>query len=179
MSELRVPIRKPKPDIERFLDIMKGRTVPDRTPLVEYLIDNAVMKPILEGLLGRKWVDASDKTEYMGGQMDFSKGNAALVNAWLDNQIAFWLHLGYDFIRAEVSLPLPAVSLVIKDTAQGHENLNRAWQGLRQGPITTWEDFERYPLARGQGGKLLHTSLYLRPSPGRVRIHHLSRRRSL
>ena len=145
MSRLNVPIKNPKPDIERFLKIMKGTIVPDRPPLVEYLVDNAVMRPVVEDLLGRTWVDTTDKTEYMGGQMDFSKENLAAVDAWLDNQIAFWYHMGYDFIRAEVSLPLPAVSLITKDTAVGHESLNRAWQGLHDGPIKTWKDFEKYP----------------------------------
>ena len=53
--------------------------------------------------------------------------------------------MGYDFIRAEVSLPLPAVSLVTHDTAAGNEAANRAWQGLHGGPIASWEDLERYP----------------------------------
>jgi len=145
MAKFRVPIEKPKPDIQRFLDIMSGRTVPERPATVEYLVDNAVMRPILEDMLGRPWVDTSDKTEYMGGQMDLSKENIGVINAWLDNQIAFWHRMGYDFIRAEVSLPLPAFSLVAKDTAKGNEDLNRAWQGLHDGPIKTWEDFEKYP----------------------------------
>ena len=145
MSTYRVPITKPKPDIERFMKAMKGETVPDRPPMVEYLIDNALMKPILEQLLGRKWVDTSDKTEYMGGQMDLSRENRESIDAWLDNQIAFWHRLGYDFVRVEVSLPLPAVSLLASDTARGNEARNRAWQGLHAGPITNREDLERYP----------------------------------
>jgi uroporphyrinogen decarboxylase len=145
MQKYRVPIEKPQPDIGRFLDAMSGKRVPDKAPMVEYLIDNALMQPILEGMMGRKWVDTSDKTEYMGGQMDLTKENMEQVNAWLDNQIAFWYHMGYDFIRCEVSLPLPAVALVTKDTAVGYEDHNRAWQGLHEGPIKTWDDFEQYP----------------------------------
>jgi uroporphyrinogen decarboxylase len=145
VSRYNVPVEKPRPDIQRFLAAMSGQRVPDKVPLVEYLVDNSVMKPILEQLMGRQWVDTSDKTEYMGGQMDLSRENLATVDAWLDNQIAFWHHMGYDFIRAEVSLPLPAVSLVTADTAQGNEQANRAWQGLDTGPIQSWEDFEKYP----------------------------------
>lgn len=145
MPEYIVPFKTPKPDINRFLDAISGRKVPDKVPPCEYLIDNAVMKPILENLIGRKWVDTSDKTEYMGGQMDFSKENMEIVDAWLDNQIAFWYHMGYDFTRVEASLPLPAVSLLTKDTALGNEDHNRAWQGMEGGPIQTWEDFEKYP----------------------------------
>ena len=145
MHQLRVPIEKPKPDIGRFLAAMSGRIVPDRPPMVEYLIDDAVMRPILEGMLGRRWAETADKTEYMGGQMDMTKENTEIINAWLDNQIAFWYHMGYDFIRAEVSLPLPAVALLISDTMKGNEDHKRAWQGLHDGPIRTWEDFEKYP----------------------------------
>jgi uroporphyrinogen decarboxylase len=145
MSKFIVPIEKPRPDINNFLDAMSGKKVPDKAPMCEYLIDNAIMKPILEDLIGRNWIDTSDKTEYMGGQMDFSKENIKIVNAWLDNQIAFWYHMGYDFVRVEVSLPLPAVSHVIKDTAKGNEDHNRAWQGLSEGPIENWDDFEKYP----------------------------------
>ncbi len=145
MNRLRVPVANPRPDIDRFLRAMSGAEAPDRPPMVEYLVDNAVMRPVLQDLLGRAWVDTSDKTEYMGGPMDFSKENLRRVDAWLDNQIAFWLRMGYDFIRCEVSLPLPAVSLVTGDTAPGNESANRAWQGLHEGVIRTWEDFERYP----------------------------------
>jgi len=145
MESYRVPLDTPRPDIDRFLDAMSGKRVPEKAPMVEYLIDNALMKPILEDMMDREWVETADKTEYVGGQMDFSKEGLETVNAWLDNQIAFWYHMGYDFVRVEVSLPLPAVSLITADTAEGYENHNRAWQGLHDGPIQTREDFEKYP----------------------------------
>lgn len=145
MSKFGVPLAKPKPDIERFVKAMKGEIAPERPPMCEYLIDDALMRPILEDMLGRKWIDKSDKTEYMGGQMEFCQENLNIVNAWLDNQIAFWYHMGYDYVRVEVSLPLPAVSLVTNDTAQGNTEHNRAWQGLNEGPIQSWDDFHKYP----------------------------------
>jgi uroporphyrinogen decarboxylase len=145
MSSYRVPIDKPKPDITAFLDAVSGKKTPSKAPMVEYLVDNAVMKPILKDMMGRDWVDTSDKTEYMGGQMDFSKENLLTVNAWLDNQIAFWYHMGYDFARVEVSLPLPAISHLTEDTAKGWDDHVRAWQGLEPGIIQTEEDFEKYP----------------------------------
>jgi len=81
----------------------------------------------------------------MGGQMEFTKEDMSVMNKWLDNQIAFWYHMGYDYVRVEVSTPLPAVSLVTKDTAVGNREHNRAWQGLDKGPVQTWDDFENYP----------------------------------
>ncbi len=140
-----VPLKNPQPNIQRFLDAILGRKVPEKVPMVEYLIDNVVMQPILEETLGRTWVQPSDKDEYMGGQMELSKEGRASTQAFLDNVIAFWYHMGYDFVRVEVSLPLPAVSHVTHDTAEGHQDLNRAWQGMTQGTINTWEDFEKYP----------------------------------
>ncbi|MEN8230314.1 MAG: uroporphyrinogen decarboxylase family protein [Bacteroidota bacterium] len=145
MARFNVPIQNPKPDIHRFLDTMTGKHIPEKPPLEEYLIDNAVMKPILTEMLGREWVDTSDKDEYMGGQMDFNKEQQKEIDAWLDNQIAFWYHMGYDFVRVEVSLPLPAVSHVTGDTAEGNQEYNRAWQGMEAGVIQSWEDFEKYP----------------------------------
>ncbi|MEI7615926.1 MAG: uroporphyrinogen decarboxylase family protein, partial [Actinomycetota bacterium] len=138
-------IKNPKPDIGRFLGIMKGNIIPDKPPIVEYLIDNAVMKPILEEMLGLKWVDTSDKTEYMGGQMDFSREKRGQINAMLDNLISFWYHMGYDFIRIEASLYLPAISMAIEDTAKVINKQSRAWQDEHIGVIKSWEDFENYP----------------------------------
>jgi len=123
---------------------MLGRKVPAKPPLAEYLVDNVIMKPVLE-MMGRKWVDTGEKGEYMGGQMDLSRQDREVINAFLDNVIAFWQAMGYDYVRVEVSLPLPAVSHVIRDTAQVEEQHDRAWQSMTEGVITTWEQFEKYP----------------------------------
>ncbi len=143
-SRLQVPLVKPRPDISSFLDTMLGRKAPANPPLAEYLVDNVVMKPILD-MMGRKWVDTGEKDEYMGGQMDLTREAQETVNAFLDNVIAFWLAMGYDYVRVEISLPLPAVSYVAQDTAQVEEVHNRAWQSMTEGVITTWEQFEKYP----------------------------------
>jgi len=45
----------------------------------------------------------------------------------------------------EVSPPLPATALVVGNTAAGNQDHNRAWQGLHDGSIKSWEDFEIYP----------------------------------
>ncbi|MDR1795864.1 MAG: hypothetical protein LBR44_00215 [Clostridiales Family XIII bacterium] len=145
MEQFRPLFETPSPDIQNFVRGIKGEITPKQPLMCEYLVDDCLMKPILEGFLGREWVEKSDKTEYMGGQMSFSKEDIDVMNRWLDNQIAFWHGMGYDFVRVEVSTPLPAVSLVTRDTAAGNTDHNRAWQGLDEGPIGSWEDFERYP----------------------------------
>jgi len=145
MRNFKVPLKNPKPDINNFLRGIKGEITPAKPLMCEYLIDDALMRPILVNYLGRTWIEKSEKTEYMGGQMEFTKEDIAIMNKWLDNQIAFWYHMGYDYVRVEVSTPLPAVSLITKDTATGNEDHNRAWQGMDKGPVQTWEDFEKYP----------------------------------
>jgi hypothetical protein len=53
-----LPLKKPKPNAAEFVDILMGRSTSKRVPLVEYLVDDTLMKPILGDMLGRKWVVA-------------------------------------------------------------------------------------------------------------------------
>jgi uroporphyrinogen decarboxylase len=98
-------------------------------PLVEYLVDEVVMKPIVTGLLGRPWVDEGPDRESQRG--------------FLDNFIHFWHHLGYDCVRFERGLPFPIKQVVAADTAPGSTK-QRAWAEEHAGNISTWEDFDRY-----------------------------------
>ena len=140
---VRLPAIKHRTDITTFIDSLLGRKIPERPPLCEYLIDNVIMKPVLE-MLGRPWVDTGEKEEYMGGQMDLTREGREVINGFLSNVIAFWEAMGYDYVRVEISLPLPAVSHVAEDTAEGEKH-NRAWQAMTEGIITNWEQFEKYP----------------------------------
>ena len=125
-----ISVSHPHPNAGQFIDILMGRSPQSRVPLVEYLVDEVVMRPITTGLLGRPWVAyGSDR---------------ASQTAYLDNFINFWYRLGYDFVRFEVGLDLPDHKLVTGDTAPGSTK-QRAWADEHQGVIATWEDFERYP----------------------------------
>lgn len=61
--------------------------------MVEYLVDDTVMKPILTELLGRTWVDEGEDRESQ--------------KAYLDNLIEFWCRMGYDFVKFERRLDFP------------------------------------------------------------------------
>jgi uroporphyrinogen decarboxylase len=125
-----IPIHNPHPDSTEFMDILMGRSNNQRVPLVEYLVDEVVMRPVMTGLLDRSWVDyGSDR---------------ASQKVYLDNFIDFWYRLGYDFVRFEQGLDLPTRKLPIADTAAGSSK-TREWADEHQGMITSWEDFERYP----------------------------------
>jgi uroporphyrinogen decarboxylase len=137
MRELAIPLDHPSPDGGEFIDILSGRSPSHRVPLVEYLVDDAVMKPVLEEMLGRRWVNPGSDRESQ--------------RASLDNRIEFWYRMGYDFIRHEESLPLPEKKLMGHDPAMPvaqkapPDAPARLWADEHQGAIMSWEDFEKYP----------------------------------
>jgi uroporphyrinogen decarboxylase len=128
-----LPLANPQPDGARFIDWMMGRTHAGKTPLVEYLVDEHLMRPVVTEMLGREWVAyGSDR---------------ASQAAYLDNFIQFWYHMGYDFVRFERGLGFNKHTLTTLDTAPGSDRL-RGWADEHAGAIGTWEDFEHYPWPR-------------------------------
>lgn len=131
MPDFRVPLSHPTPDCERFVRVLMGHEQVDRPPLVEYLVDAAVMRPIVVEMMGREWVDPQP-------------GDRASQAAYWDNFIAFWHHMGYDFVRLEIALGFPSHYLVAQDPAPGVQQ-QRSWSDQHHGMIASWEDYERYP----------------------------------
>ena len=98
-----LPLSNPQPDAGAFIDILMGRRDRTRPPLVEYLVDDVLRKPITTDLLDRPWIpNSTDREQQIG---------------YLDNFIAFWHRLGYDFVRFEEGLPFSKRNLVIADAA--------------------------------------------------------------
>ncbi|MEW6718802.1 MAG: uroporphyrinogen decarboxylase family protein [Chloroflexota bacterium] len=125
-----LPLKNPQPDAKKFIDILMGRAKSTRSPLVEFIVDDVVMRPIVTDLLGRRWIaEASD---------------CETQKAYLDNFIESWYRLGYDFVRFERGLPFPMKQTILPDPVPGSDKL-RAWADQHEGSIRTWEDFERYP----------------------------------
>jgi uroporphyrinogen decarboxylase len=125
-----IPVKNPQPNGKRFIDYLMGRSHTGKPPLVEYIIDDVLLRPIVTDLLGRTWVaEAPDRSSQ---------------TAWLDNFIQFWYHLGYDFVRFERALNFPMYHSVAADPAPGAHK-DRAWADQHQGIIRSWDDFERYP----------------------------------
>jgi len=124
-----IPLSAPKPDARRFIDVLMGREGEGRVPLVEYLVDDLVRRPIVTDLLGRTWVEPEDR---------------ASQHIYLDNFIAFWCRMGYDFVRFEQGLGFDIRRTLAPDTAVGSER-QRAWLDEHHGAIQSWAEFESYP----------------------------------
>ena len=124
-----LPLANPRPNAAEFIDILMGRSSSRRVPLIEYLVDDTLMRPITTGLLGRQWVaETADRDTH---------------KAFLDNFIQFWRRMGYDFVRFERGLPLEERQILTADTAPGSTR-QRAWVDQHQGTIMSWDDFERF-----------------------------------
>jgi uroporphyrinogen decarboxylase len=124
-----LPVAQPRPNSQRFIDALMGR-VWGAPPLVEYLVDEVVLRPIVTQLLGWSWIKPS--------------GDREAQQAYLDRFIDFWYRLGYDFVRFEQGLGFDVNRVVAPDTAAGSDK-QRAWADEHRGSIQSWDDFERYP----------------------------------
>jgi len=122
------PIRNPKPNGAEFIDIIMGRSGSTRVPLVEYIVDETVMRPVVTDVLGRSWVAGEER---------------ANREKFLDNFIAFWYGMGYDCVRIEIGYPFVENRTSIADAAPG-ANKDRAWSNEHEGVIQNWDDFEKY-----------------------------------
>ena len=126
-----LPLIKPKPDGQGFIATLMGRARDGRVPLVEYLVDDVLMRPILTKMLGRPWL-----TE--------ASGERAAQRVFLDNFIEFWYHMGYDFVRFERNMGFATAHVEAPDPAPGSTK-QRSWSDQHHGLIRSWDDFERYP----------------------------------
>jgi uroporphyrinogen decarboxylase len=127
-----LPLAHPHPDAARFVRVLMGQEVSARPPLVEYLIDDMVRRPIVTELLGRQWVDPAD---------------CERRTAYWDNFTALWYRLGYDYVRYEAALPLPNSEVLAHDTAPGASG-ERHWRDMHHGTLSSWADFEAFPWPR-------------------------------
>ena len=82
----RVPLENPQPNINNFIKIIKGKSIPSRGVVMEYLIDEEVRREISRELLGLDWVEPLEDS-----------------NKYLKNYIQFWYRMGYDYVRFETN----------------------------------------------------------------------------
>jgi uroporphyrinogen decarboxylase len=129
----RLPLRRPAPDAGAWVDTLMGRRAMPVAPLVEYLVDEVVERPIVTGLLGRQWAPWSGERESQ--------------RAWLDNLIDFCHRLGYDVVRYEIGLPFAERHLDAPDPVAGSDKV-RSWADEHVGAIASRADFEGFQWPR-------------------------------
>ena len=130
-DSLRVPLARPRPDAAAFIRALDGEVKPQRPPLIEYVVDNVIIRPVVVDMLGRRWVDPVP-------------GDRASLAAYLDNYVAFWQHLGYDTLHYFIGLPFAHRTVAAPDTASAGRGM-RHWSEQHTPFIASWDDFERYP----------------------------------
>lgn len=132
-------LQNPSPDIDRFIDVIYGKVAPERPPQFEYIVDHGLMRSILTGMLGREWVEPDwDDRE--------------TLEKFLDGYIAFWRHMGYDYVRMERGAGFELTVNWAPDPGTEGQT-ERAWADLRKGPISSWEDFETFPWPEGDSSE--------------------------
>jgi uroporphyrinogen decarboxylase len=125
-----LPLKNPKPDIDRFCRMIKGEVIPKTPPLAELIIDPLLIREILTPFLDRPWPEGSDPAA--------QREACRLV---MDG----WRRLGYDFVRWGGGLDFPGKHRVTDDTSSEINRGKRSWTEEGTGPIASWDDFEKYP----------------------------------
>ncbi len=128
-----VPLKTPSPDIQRMIDILMGKRVCDKPPLVEYIIDDVHLKTLMS-ILDREWIDASDRDTFVTDKPSRRE--------YLDNFIEAWYRLGYDYVRIERNV---GFTFSIESAHDSTKSDDRGWQDYSHPVIESEEDFERYP----------------------------------
>ena len=133
MKNLKVPLRKPKPDFKSFREVLEGRKSAERVHFVELLMDEEIKKHITENLLGKKWIPYS----------------AEMMEDYWKQNINFWYRMGYDYIHVMGGLNFPGKLREGEDTASLSKE-KRVWAEEGKGPIASWQDFEKYPWPKAE-----------------------------
>jgi uroporphyrinogen decarboxylase len=117
-----------KPDWEAFRATIMREGTPERVHYIELFLDREVQEAIVErfNLLD----DLDEDDEY------FLQKRAVRLQRFL----------GYDYVRQGVdALDMPLNRSTTQDTAELARAGGRVYTDETKGPITSWEEFERYP----------------------------------
>lgn len=125
------PLKDPKPDINYFIDYVKGNAPFKKVLFGELKVDDDLLKVIYEQLFNGKWIERQ--------RIDLNKRRQ-----YWDNVIHIYKHLGYDFVRVSRAISFEAKSRQTQDTGESAQG-NRNWSETEIGLISDQESFEKYP----------------------------------
>jgi uroporphyrinogen decarboxylase len=116
------------PDWEAFRDCILRRGTPRRVHHIELCMDREMQDTIIErfGLADSIRIDDPFRDEKV--------------------QVKLQRFLGYDYVRVDLGdMSYPLNQHTAPDTADRPRAGGRSFMDLHRGPISSWEDFERYP----------------------------------
>jgi uroporphyrinogen decarboxylase len=117
-----------KPDWQGLLKCITRSGMPDRVHSIELFIDAEVQQAVCDRYGVATDLDASDP--------HYAKKRL----------IAVYSFLGYDFLRCGAeNIDMPMKYHKATDTAELARDGGRSYLDENVGPVTTWEEFERYP----------------------------------
>lgn len=125
----KVPLKNPRPNIDNFIKIVKGESIPTKGVVMEYLIDDEVRRKISVELLGLDWAELSEDKN--------------IQKKYLKNYIEFWYRMGYDCFMFHNTGFIIQRRRETNDTAYLSRG-TRQWIEEKKGVITSWKDFEGY-----------------------------------
>jgi len=129
--------RPPDPDFRRLQQVLVREGLPDRVPLFEVNIDNEVVAALLgEAVQNPGYVSRTASKAGAVSREDSDRYGRQLTRTYY--------HLGYDYVILPAYLPMGTHMLVGSDTAALLREGGRTWVDETKGPITTWDEFERY-----------------------------------
>lgn len=126
---LGVPLDKPKPDFDELLKVLRGEKRARRVHFAELFVDGEIVSKVLSDFLGERPITSPEH--------DFE--------GYWDQQIRFWLHMGYDYIRVSGGLSIPEVRHRATGDTAALSRGERGWVEEGIGVIESWDDYEVYP----------------------------------
>jgi uroporphyrinogen decarboxylase len=116
------------PDWEGLVQSILRQGQPARVHHIELFLDGEVKDALCQQFAITATLDANDPWY------------------WHRREIALQRFLGYDYVVASPEIAdMPLNRLIVEDTAEFTRSGGRSFVNLHRGPITNWEEFERYP----------------------------------
>ena len=120
--------QKITPDWQGLVDCILRKGTPPRVHHIELFLDYEVKDIICNRFHLLENLDASDPYYHHRKEMIIQR------------------FLGYDYLRCSLDdFNMPLDKLVVEDTAGVRREGGREYINEQKGPITTWEEFEKYP----------------------------------
>jgi uroporphyrinogen decarboxylase len=119
-----------KPDWDALRDCIERKGTPGRVHHIELFLDWEVQEAVCERFDLLDGLDADDPHFHLAREIRVQR------------------FLGYDYVRQGVdrnSADMPLHRTAVSDTAALQREAGRSYVDESKGPVTNWEEFERYP----------------------------------